>query len=129
MHERNQVGGIEGSISQFANVRCGVPQDSVLGPSPFLVFINDVLEGINCHAGRFAGCCILYTDVNNVKYQVNLIYCLNKVEEWCDEWQMIMTTKKTVCVSVTHRKRPCCIVMYAMKICWNALGAISTWVL
>lgn len=118
-----------GSNSQFGNVRSGVAQGPVLGPLVFLVFINYVLEKISCRARLFADDCILYAEVNNVQDQVNLNSCLKKVEEWCNEWQMILNTEKTVCMTVTHKRDVYCIVVYVMKIYWNVLGAISTCVL
>lgn len=45
-HERKPLVSIEGSNSQFRNVKSGVAQASVLGPL-FSVFINDDLEGID----------------------------------------------------------------------------------
>lgn len=78
----------------------------MLGPLLFLVFINDVLEGIDCHAKLFAEDCILYTQVSNFQDQVNLNSWLKKAEEWCDEWQMTLNTEKTMCMTVTQKERP-----------------------
>lgn len=64
----------------------------MLGPLLLLVFINDELEGINCHAGLFADDCILYTEVNNAQDQVNLKSFLNEVEKWCGECHMTLNT-------------------------------------
>lgn len=84
LHKRKQLVSTKGSSLQFGSIRFGVQQIFVLGPL-LLVFINDVQEGINCHARLFADYCILYTEVNNVQDQVNINTCLKKVEG-CDKW-------------------------------------------
>lgn len=85
LHEHKQFVTIKGSNSQFGSVRSGVPQGSVQ-ESLLLVFNNDVLEGINCNATRFADDRFLYTEVNNLQDQVNLNGCSKTVKEWCNKW-------------------------------------------
>jgi hypothetical protein len=52
--ERKQVVVVEGEKSDSINVESGVPQGSVLVPSLFLFYINDMPEGIRSRVRLFA---------------------------------------------------------------------------
>ena len=51
---RRQRVNINGKLSAWANVMSGVPQGSVLGPLLFLIFINDIDDGIMSKIWKFA---------------------------------------------------------------------------
>ena len=54
LYDRRQAVVVDGSQSSFVSVRSGVPQDSVLGPCLFLVYINDLPEKLTTRARLFA---------------------------------------------------------------------------
>ena len=42
LSERKQYVSVNGHITDYLDISCGIPQGSVLGPLPFLIYINDL---------------------------------------------------------------------------------------
>ena len=57
---RSQRVVIEGYYSSPSKVTSGVPQGTVLGPIPFLIYINDLITDINSTIRLFADDCLIY---------------------------------------------------------------------
>ena len=56
---------LEGQASDPVPVLSSVPQGSVLGPVLFLIFINDLPEGIRSSVRLFADDCVLYKNIKS----------------------------------------------------------------
>ena len=52
---------LDGRSSQEYPVSAGVPQDSILGPTLFLLYINDLPDGVICGIGIYADDTTLYS--------------------------------------------------------------------
>ena len=70
LHNRYQRAVLNGKSSSWLSVRAGVPQGSVLGPMIFLIYINDLPEGLNSEVKVFADDTSLFSIAN----------CVNKNE-------------------------------------------------
>jgi hypothetical protein len=66
--ERKQVVVVEGEKSDSINVESGVPQRSVLGPSLFLFYINNMPGGIRSKVRLFADDTIVYMIITSDTY-------------------------------------------------------------
>ena len=90
--ERRQQVKVNNSESSFKPVSCGSPQDSILGPLLFLLFINDLLLYTS---NEFTD---LYADDTTVYYmhtsqgiiKQNLQTALNELHTWCKSNSMVL---------------------------------------
>ena len=59
--ERIFLVNIEGKLSDFGKIYCGVPQGSILGPLLFLIYVNDIPQAVKSTLLLYADdSCILY---------------------------------------------------------------------
>lgn len=86
--QRSQRVRVESSLSGWAEVTSGIPQGSVLGPSLFLIFINDLPDIINSLCALFADDTKVFAAVERPEEVLSLQEDLNKLFEWTQEWQL-----------------------------------------
>ena len=80
LSDRTQCVVIEGEKSDIIKVKSGVPQGSVLGPSLFLFYINDMPDNITSTLRLFADDTITYRTVSSDNN--TLQEDLNKLAKW-----------------------------------------------
>ena len=74
---------LNGQVSDWSDVRAGVPQGSILGPLLFLIYINDLSEGLSANTKIFANDTLLFSvihDSNTSALELNSD--LAKINTW-----------------------------------------------
>ena len=69
LKSRKQRVVLNGQHSSWSDVLAGVPQGSILGPLLFLIYINDLPDGVQCNPNLFADDTLLFPTVHNIKKQ------------------------------------------------------------
>ena len=87
---------VDGCFSSPCKVSSGVPQGSVLGPTLFLLYINDISEGIQSQIKLFADDCLVYRNVQTSVDQQILQQDLNTLMKWAEKWQMKFNIKSVI---------------------------------
>ena len=99
LSNRSQQVVINNSSSTSDDVVCGVPQESILGPLLFLLFINDLplsLKNLPISVNLYADDTTLYgTASDKSSLEANLQKALESVHTWCLENGMLINTDKT----------------------------------
>ena len=57
---------INGQPSSWTNVNARVPQGSILGPLLFLIYINDLSDGLSSNAKLFANDTSLFSVIHDI---------------------------------------------------------------
>ena len=89
---------MDGEVSSWKSVLSGVPQGSVLGPILFLVYINDLEEGVTGKILKFANDTKLFRKVKEIGDKQNLQDDIDKLVKWSDKWQMLFNFGKCKCL-------------------------------
>ena len=80
---------LNGQHSSWPDVKAGVPQGSILGSLLFLIYVNDLPNGLNSNAKLFADDTSLFSVVHNITDSANLLNSdLSKINEWVLQWKM-----------------------------------------
>jgi hypothetical protein len=95
---------INGQNAAWVQTNAGVPQGSVLGPLLFLVYINDVVDGIETDINLFAD----DTSLINIIDQLADSYAktnrdLIKLASWADKWLVTYNASKTVSLHISRK--------------------------
>ena len=80
--DRKQRVSVEGETSAWTAVHSGVPQGSVLGPLLFLVYINDLEDGVASNILKFADDTNIFRRVQTRQECRTLQDDLNKLTQW-----------------------------------------------
>lgn len=90
---------MDGESSTHIDVESGVPQGSVLGPSLFLLYINDMPEGIKSTVRLFADDTIAYLTISSDKDSNDLQNDLDKLELWGNKMENVLPSGQMQCAN------------------------------
>ena len=82
LSDRTQSVVVEGETSTSIPVESGVPQKSVLRPTLFLFYINDMPDGVQSTVRLFDDDTIAYVTISSDADAANLQQDLDKLAEW-----------------------------------------------
>ena len=97
---------VNGSSSKWSLVLSGVPKGTVLGPSLFLVFVNDLLSSVSSRVKLFADDSVLYRHIESSADHDKLQQDPLQLEEWAAMWQMNFAPSKCYIMSITLKRQP-----------------------
>ena len=94
LSNRSQQVVVKGSYSTPYKVTSGVPQSSVLGPTLFLIYINDLVTHIQSTVRLFADDCLIYHPISTPADHQILQEDLHKLSAWANKWEMKFNVNK-----------------------------------
>lgn len=105
---RNQKVTVEGKASAPKPVLSGVPQGTVLGPLLFLVYINDISEGLSkgTKLKLFADDSLLYRTIKTPQDSKILQRDLDHLQKWEIKWKMVFHPDKCLTLKITNKIKP-----------------------
>ena len=108
LKDKKQRVVLHGQNSSWANIEPAVPEDFILGPLLFLIYINDLPDNLSTNAKLFADDASLFSVVHDIATSsCDLNYDLNRVREWAFHWKMSFNpeTSKQAQEVIFTRKR------------------------
>ena len=95
--ERTVCVRVGDSVSSERLITAGVPQDSVLGPLLFSVYVNDVPRQPGVQMALFADDTAVFTaDRHEERAVLRLQRQLDKLVDWTENWSCLLYTSRCV---------------------------------
>ena len=100
LSDRKQQVRVDGKSSRWREVMSGIPQGSVLGPSLFVIFINDLPDVVDSLCKLFADDVKVFQRVNIRRENHALQNDLEGLISWSSKWQLPFNTDKCECLNI-----------------------------
>ena len=96
LSDRKQCTVVDGIKSNLVEIKAGVPQGSRLGPLLFIIYINDIIDGLESEILIFADDCSLIAsgkDPTETTEKINRD--LNRISIWAKKWKVTFNAGKS----------------------------------
>ena len=103
---RTQFVKVKDSASPPCNVKSGVPQGSILGPTLFLIYINDLPDGINSSTKIFADDTKVFSQVKTNEDCISIQNDLHSLFDWSQKWDLHFNASKCVHIHIGSKYTP-----------------------
>ena len=89
MTNRKQRVVLNGKCSSWVYIRAGVPQDSILGPLLFFIYVNDLPNSLKSERKLFADDTSLFSVAHDLNTSASDISNDSKlISDWVFQWKM-----------------------------------------
>ena len=102
--DRQQCVMVNGVKLDWAPLLSGVPQDTILGPLLFLLYINDITEDIDSELRLFADDCVCYREIKDIEDEVKLQEDIDSLGCWARRWGMRFHPVKCNIMLITRKQ-------------------------
>ena len=103
LSNRNQQVLVNNNKSNWGEINAGVPQGSVLGPLLFLLYINDIADGLESMARLFADDTSLsYSSANTLDIEATINRDLTQLNDWSKTWLTTFNPNKTKMLFISN---------------------------
>ena len=104
LSNRVQITVIDSKKSTEKQILAGVPQGSRLGPLLWIMYYNDILEGLNCEVLIFAGDICIFAQGNTPEQTAQILNDdLAKISDWASKWKVNFNPSKTKNMLFSHK--------------------------
>ena len=103
---RKQRVRISGAYSSWETVISGVPQGTILGPTLFLLYINDIAVDLKSCCKLYADDCILYQIIQDPSDSLCLQQDLNRLSTWSEKWGLKFNEDKCKMMHLSRQINP-----------------------
>mgnify|MGYP000844576866 CR=1 FL=1 len=105
LSNRVQCTVVEGLKSNFKEIKAGIPQGSKLSPLLWLLYVNDIIDGIESEILLFADdTCCFATGIDPADTAIILNRDLDKLNTWASKWKFTFNTGKSKDIIFSEKK-------------------------
>ena len=94
LNDRSQMVKYNNCVSSSVEVVCGVPQGSVIGPTSFILFINDLPDVVPSKLYMFADVTKMYNGMDTVSDRQQLQSDIDNLVAWSTTWHLLFNPLK-----------------------------------